>query len=51
MSPENGTVVLAIDDDPNVLDLLQEHLADAGYHVIGVTRGEKGLHKARQHYA
>ena len=34
-------MVLAIDDDPNVIYLLQENLAEAGYQVIGATRGER----------
>ncbi|MDP4025292.1 response regulator [Methylobacterium sp. NEAU 140] len=41
-------VVLAIDDDPNVVYLLQENLADAGYRVIGAANGEEGLRKARE---
>ncbi len=44
----NGKVVLAIDDDPNVLYLLQENLAEAGYQVIGAASGAEGLEKARQ---
>ena len=44
----NGKVVLAIDDDPNVLYLLQENLAEAGYQVIGAASGAEGLQKARQ---
>lgn len=40
-------VVLAIDDDPDVVLLLKENLADAGYRVIGAASGEEGLKKAR----
>jgi PAS domain S-box-containing protein len=40
--------VLAIDDDPNVICLLQENLGDAGYRVIGAGSGEEGLAKARE---
>jgi CheY-like chemotaxis protein/anti-sigma regulatory factor (Ser/Thr protein kinase) len=40
-------VVLAIDDDPNVIDLLRENLGDAGYVVIGAENGNAGLQKAR----
>jgi CheY-like chemotaxis protein/two-component sensor histidine kinase len=40
-------VVLVIDDDPNVIYLLQENLADAGYNVVGAASGEEGLRKAR----
>ena len=41
-------IVLAIDDDPNVIYLLTENLADAGYHVIGAQNAEEGLRKARE---
>jgi len=46
--PGNGKVVLAIDDDPNVLYLLQENLAEAGYQMIGAASGAEGVQKARQ---
>jgi signal transduction histidine kinase/CheY-like chemotaxis protein len=45
---ENVPVVLAIDDDPNVIYLLQENLTEAGYQVIGAMHGTEGLQKARQ---
>jgi CheY-like chemotaxis protein len=38
---------LAIDDDPNVIYLLQENLAEAGYRVVGAPNGQQGLQKAR----
>jgi CheY-like chemotaxis protein len=41
-------VVLAIDDDPDVIYLLQENLAEAGYRVVGARSGEEGLRKARE---
>jgi signal transduction histidine kinase/DNA-binding response OmpR family regulator len=41
-------LVLAIDDDRNVLHLLRENLADAGYRVIGAESGQEGLRKARE---
>jgi CheY-like chemotaxis protein len=40
-------IVLAIDDDPHAIDLIQENLAEAGYQVVGATRGGDGLQKAR----
>ncbi len=40
-------LVLAIDDDPNVIDLLQQNLSDAGYDVVGVTSGVEGLQQAQ----
>ncbi len=43
-----GKVVLAIDDDPNVVYLLKENLADAGYTVVAASSGEEGLRKARE---
>jgi signal transduction histidine kinase/DNA-binding response OmpR family regulator/HAMP domain-containing protein len=41
-------LVLAIDDDPDVIYLLKENLADAGYRVVGAQSGEEGLRKARE---
>jgi CheY-like chemotaxis protein len=45
---EKAPVVLAIDDDPNVIYLLQENLTEAGYEVVGAMHGTEGLQKARQ---
>jgi signal transduction histidine kinase/CheY-like chemotaxis protein len=44
---ENGRVILAIDDDPDVIYLLRENLAEAGYRVVGALSGEDGLQKAK----
>jgi CheY-like chemotaxis protein/anti-sigma regulatory factor (Ser/Thr protein kinase) len=47
--PPNGAkVVLAIDDDPDVIYLLRENLAEAGYRVVGALSGREGLQKARE---
>jgi len=46
--PEDGKVVLAIDDDPDVIYLLRENLAEAGYRVVGALNGAEGLQKARE---
>ena len=47
-APRTGSrLVLAIDDDPNVVYLLQENLSDAGYEVVGAPNAEEGLRKAR----
>jgi signal transduction histidine kinase/DNA-binding response OmpR family regulator len=46
--PEADRVVLAIDDDPDVIYLLRENLAEAGYRVVGAVNGEEGLQKARE---
>lgn len=40
-------LVLAIDDDPDVIYLLQENLRDTDYQVVGVTNAEEGLQKAK----
>jgi signal transduction histidine kinase/CheY-like chemotaxis protein len=40
-------LVLAIDDDPDVIDLLRQSLGDEGYRVEGAASGEEGLEKAR----
>jgi PAS domain S-box-containing protein len=47
-SQGEGKVVLVVDDDPNVLYLLRENLAESGYRVIGASSGEEGRKKARQ---
>jgi adenylate cyclase len=43
-----GRLVLAIDDDPDVVLLLKENLADAGYRVVGASNGADGLKLARE---
>jgi signal transduction histidine kinase/CheY-like chemotaxis protein/HAMP domain-containing protein len=43
-----GRLVLAIDDDPDVVLLLKENLADAGYRVVGAASGAEGLRLARE---
>jgi PAS domain S-box-containing protein len=45
---EAAKVVLAIDDDPDVIYLLRENLAEAGYRVVGALSGREGLQKARE---
>jgi len=46
--PANGKLVLAIDDDPDVIYLLRENLAEAGYRVVGALSGKDGLQKAKE---
>ena len=48
MQPEADRIVLAIDDDPDVVYLLQENLAEAGYQVVGAAGSEEGLRKAQE---
>ena len=43
-----GRLVLAIDDDPDVIYLLDENLRDAGYQVVGARTGDEGLRRARE---
>jgi len=45
--PESDKIILAIDDDPDVIYLLRENLAEAGYRVVGATNAEEGLRQAR----
>jgi len=45
--PESDKIILAIDDDPDVLYLLRENLTEAGYRVVGATSAEEGLRQAR----
>ena len=40
-------LVLAIDDDPNVIYLLEENLVEVGYRVVGTTSADDGLQQAR----
>jgi signal transduction histidine kinase/CheY-like chemotaxis protein len=40
-------LVLAIDDEPDVIYLLRENLVEVGYRVVGATSGEEGLQQAR----
>ncbi|HSF32955.1 MAG TPA: response regulator [Candidatus Tectomicrobia bacterium] len=48
VSPEADKVILAIDDDPDVIYLLSENLAESGYRVVGALDGAEGLQKARE---
>jgi PAS domain S-box-containing protein len=45
--PSGQPIILVIDDDPDVIELLQENIADAGYQVIGAHNGDEGVQKAR----
>jgi PAS domain S-box-containing protein len=39
-------IVLAIDDNPDVVAILRENLEDQGYQVVGASSGEQGVQKA-----
>jgi len=41
-------LVLAIDDDPDVISLLTQEIEEEGYQVIGATRALDGIEKAKQ---
>jgi GAF domain-containing protein/CheY-like chemotaxis protein/anti-sigma regulatory factor (Ser/Thr protein kinase) len=41
-------LLLAIDDDPDAIYLLQENLRDAGYQVVGAANGDEGIAKAKE---
>jgi len=45
---EDKPLVLAIDDDPDVIYLLRENLGEAGYRVVGALDGQEGVNKARE---
>lgn len=45
--PKEFREILAIDDDPDVIYMLQESLQDQGYRVIGAQSGSEGIEKAR----
>ncbi len=41
-------LILAIDDDPNMIELLRENLGEAGYRVVAAAGGDEGLRRARE---
>ena len=41
-------ILLAIDDDPNVLMLLRQNLEEEGYYVVGALNADEGIRKARE---
>ncbi|MGE5843194.1 MAG: response regulator, partial [Deltaproteobacteria bacterium] len=41
-------VLLAIDDDPDVLSLLKQNLEDEGFYVVGGLSAEEGIRKAKE---
>ncbi|MDX1417500.1 MAG: GAF domain-containing protein, partial [Candidatus Promineifilaceae bacterium] len=41
-------LILAIDDNPDVIAILKQNLADAGYEVVGAGTAAEGLAKARE---
>jgi signal transduction histidine kinase/ActR/RegA family two-component response regulator len=42
-----GPLMLAIDDDPEVIGLLRDSLVPAGYRVVGALNGDRGIELAR----
>jgi CheY-like chemotaxis protein len=40
-------LILAIDDNPDVIAIIQENLSDAGYQVVGASTAAEGLAKAQ----
>jgi PAS domain S-box-containing protein len=46
-APDGRPVLLAIDDEPEVLHLVAENLKDSPYQVVMATSGESGLELAR----
>ena len=44
----HSPLILAIDDNPDVVAILQENLADAGYEVLGALTAADGLAKAQE---
>ncbi len=40
---ENKTVILLVEDDPNLSDVLKDYLDMLGYQVIYAADGEEGL--------
>jgi len=45
---EAGPTVLCIDDDPEVIELLRQYLADEGYQVIAALSADEGIRLAKE---
>ena len=43
---EGSRIVLAIDDDPNVISLITQEIEEEGYQVVGAQRALEGIEKA-----
>ena len=43
-----GKVILAVDDDPQILALYERYLGPQGYDVVGITDPSRALERARQ---
>jgi len=41
-------LILAIDDDPDVLSLISQEMEEEGFQVVGVTRALEGIEKAKE---
>ncbi len=46
-TPESDRVILAIDDDPDIHEMLRRNMSRYGYRVQAATSGEEGLRLAR----
>lgn len=46
MTSESMKIVLLIDDDPTMIEMVEDFLESHGYHVIPATTGEQALTKA-----
>lgn len=49
MRLRGSETVLAVDDDPTMLDLLEEVLRPLGYNVLSAASGEEALQMAAEH--
>lgn len=48
VDPEEGRVILAIDDDPQIISLYERYLKPKGFHVIGLSDPAKAAKRAKQ---
>ena len=46
-APSNDPILVAIDDDPEVIALLRDSLAPAHFRVVGALNGDRGMELAR----
>ena len=42
-SPQSHKIIMVVDDDPAIIEVLQEILRELGFHVVSASDGRKGL--------
>lgn len=44
----DGSLILSIDDDPEVIEIIRNYLTPEGFSVVGARNGNEGIQKARE---